>query len=67
MRWDSLKMHATVVREVDFKASARRHFADAELLARHDRTANAGQLYGFTALTLRSRSAKALEFGVCSL
>lgn len=38
-----------IVRQVDFKAAALRHFVDAELLAKEGRAPNAGQLYGFTA------------------
>jgi hypothetical protein len=34
---------------VNFLASAKRHFRDAELLASNQREANAGQLYGFCA------------------
>ncbi len=41
-------MHA-IVRQVDFKSAAKRHFADAEFLESQGRSANAGQLYGFTA------------------
>jgi hypothetical protein len=41
-------MHA-VVKQIDFKESARRHWVDAELLRQAGRTLNAGQLYGFMA------------------
>jgi len=34
---------------VNFSASAKRHFRDAELLESNQREANAGQLYGFCA------------------
>jgi hypothetical protein len=39
----------TVVRQVNFKQAAKRHFDDAEALQNQGRSANAGQLYGFTA------------------
>lgn len=38
-----------MVKQVDFKGAARRHWADAELLAQAGRLPNAGQLYGFMA------------------
>ena len=41
-------MHA-VVKQVDFREAARRHWADAEFLAQSGRIPNAGQLYGFMA------------------
>lgn len=38
-----------MVKQVDFTSAARRHWADAELLAQASRAPNAGQLYGFMA------------------
>ncbi len=38
-----------IARQFDFKAAARRHHHDAELLRNAGRGANAGQLYGFAA------------------
>jgi len=38
-----------IARQFDFKAAARRHHHDAELLRNEGRGANAGQLYGFAA------------------
>jgi hypothetical protein len=35
--------------KIDFSASAKRHFQDAQLLEDNQRLANAGQLYGFCA------------------
>ncbi|AUB85252.1 hypothetical protein [Candidatus Thiodictyon syntrophicum] len=40
---------AAVIKQVDFKEAARRHWADAEHLANAGRHPNAGQLYGFMA------------------
>lgn len=38
-----------MVKQVDFKGAARRHWTDAELLAQQGRGPNSGQLYGFVA------------------
>ncbi len=38
-----------MVKQVDFKGAARRHWADAEFLSQAGRLPNAGQLYGFMA------------------
>ncbi len=38
-----------MVKQVDFKGAARRHWTDAEILAQAGRVPNAGQLYGFMA------------------
>lgn len=38
-----------MVKQVDFKGAARRHWADAEFLDNAGREPNAGQLYGFMA------------------
>lgn len=35
--------------KIDFSASAKRHYQDAQLLEENSRLANAGQLYGFCA------------------
>ena len=40
---------ATVIKQVDFKEAAKRHFSDAEHLLAEGREPNAGQLFGFTA------------------
>jgi hypothetical protein len=42
-------MTGMAVNVVDYGASARRHFQDAEMLFASNRAANAGQLYGFVA------------------